>query len=62
MRDWVADLNEDIRPLGWSKEDLELIIERVADDAEEAERAFYHIHSQRDRLKKILKSYQKLAR
>lgn len=61
-QDWIAALNEDIAELTWSRESMELIIERVEGDAEEAERAFFHVQDQRERLKKILKSYRNIQR
>lgn len=62
IRDWIADLNRDLEEQGltWSREHMELIIKRVEGDAEEAERAFFHIQDQRERLKKMLQCYRNI--
>lgn len=64
IRDWIGDLNRDLeeQDLTWSREHMEMIIKRVEGDAEEAERAFFHIQEQRERLKKMVKIYRNIWR
>lgn len=59
-QDWIAALNEDIAELTWA--DVALVITRVEKDAEEAERAFFHVQDQRERLKKMLELYRNIQR
>ncbi len=60
--DWIAQLNDDIGPLGWSIADLDFIITRVERDFEEARFAWSHAANQYTRLNAILESYQKLRK
>ena len=64
IRDWIADLNRDLeeQDLTFSREHMEMIIKRVEGDAEEAERTFFHIQEQRERLKKMVKIYRNIWR